>query len=237
MRWGHKYRERFEVFGLDLETFGERWLGEDATSETRSELYQAVLFALMDVLLPAARALSLDNATREHGLGLYRTLIRFFVEHRTKVPDVEYFGAIPSVLEVAFPLLLTRNIDEIEMGYFVDAAHAVARVDRSFGHDDLRDNLIDVGVDNRGTQPSSSSTQIGVSAPVRLESRKISVTRSIFRAYFGVEFFYESMLAILSFLGIKRTGQMTMTTDDIVVASVVRLGKQGHSTYRRQPCY
>ena len=180
----------------------------------------------MDVLLPAARALSLDNATREHGLGLYRTLIRFFVEHRTKVPDVEYFGAIPSVLEVAFPLLLTRNIDEVEMGYFVDAAHAVARVDRSFGHDDLRDALIDVGGDNRGAQPNSSSTQIGVSAPVRLESRKISVTRSIFRAYFGVEFFYESMLAILSFLGIKRTGQMTMTTDDIVVASVVRLGKR-----------
>ena len=130
---GARYRERFEDFGLQLETLVERWTGIDASDDERRGLFQAMISYLNAILLPAARKLYAEASTREQGLATYKILIHLYVDYRLLLKDRLCFGSIANVIASAFPTIIGREFHEIELGELVDAAHTVARLDEAYG--------------------------------------------------------------------------------------------------------
>lgn len=224
---GQKYRERFEDFGLDIESLVARWLGPEVDAAERDGLYQTMVSHLLSALLPSARQLCLENNTREQGLALYRLLLRLYVEHRNLLQDPKVFGAIPSVVEHVFSDLVGRDFDEVELGYLVDAAHTVARVEQGFGVPEQAFFNESIGRQLDGGHVAVQTGQPEeVSAPVVIEQRQMSAAQSVLRAYSGLTFFSELKRGLLGFLGLKRRGRMTLTSREVIVSSVVKLGER-----------
>ena len=111
---GARYRERFEDFGLQLETLVERWTGIDASDDERRGLFQAMISYLNAILLPAARKLYAEASTREQGLATYKILIHLYVDYRLLLKDRLCFGSIANVIASAFPTIIGREFHEIE---------------------------------------------------------------------------------------------------------------------------
>ena len=223
---GPKYRERFEDFGLDIESLASRWLGPEVATNERDGLHQTMVSHLLSVLLPTARQLCMENATREHGLAVYRLLLRLYVEHRGILVDPQIFGAIPSVVEHVFSDLHGRDFDEVE-GYLVDAAHTVARVEQGYGVPELSFFNESVGTQfDSGQSGVSLGQPEDVSAPVILGERQMSASQSVLRSYLGLTFLSELKRGLLGFLGLKRRGRMTLTNREIIVSSVIKMGER-----------
>ena len=134
----------------------------------------------------------MENATREQGLAVYRLLLRLYVEHRGILVDPQIFGAIPSVVEHVFSDLHGRDFDEVELGYLVDAAHTVARVEQGYGVPELSFFNESVGTQfDSGQSGVSLGQPEDVSAPVILEERQMSASQSVLRSYLGLTFLSE----------------------------------------------
>jgi hypothetical protein len=223
---GTKYRERFEDFGLQLESVVSRWLGPEEADQERGGLFQAMISYLLSILMPTARKLCSEASTREHGLSIYKLLLHLYVEHRSLLNDTLVFGSIPHVVDAVFPAMFGREFEEIELGYVVDAVHTVARLDSAYGMPES--GRSQVGFDDafeKGADVSSLSNDSStVSAPVILKTRQLSVGASLLRTYLGLEFISECKEGLLSFLGIRRSGHITLTHREVIVSSVRKMG-------------
>lgn len=220
-----KYRERFEDFGLQLETVVSRWLGPEEADQERSGLFQAMVSYLLSILMPTARKLCGEASTREQGLSIYKLLLHLYVEHRSLLNDTLVFGSIPHVVDSVFPAMFGREFEEIELGYVVDAAHTVARLELAYGMPES--GRSPVGLEEmfeKGTNIVRTDDSSAVSAPIVLKKRQLSVGASLLRTYLGFEFVSECKESLLSFLGVRRSGHLTLTKREVIVSSVRKMG-------------
>lgn len=222
-----RLRERLETFGLELEEHVERWCRDDTTEAMRRTLFVRFATVYAEVVIAVCRALYADPATRDRGLLLYQSLIRVYLEHAEAVDGLAAFGAIEHALPAVFPDLLHGPIESLGRGRLVDAAHAIAEIERAYGGE----------ADGGPLKPVEEVLPVGISplvarkpdrdkpltAPVRILRRRPSNARAVLRTYLGLDLLADLRERLGWLFGVRRRGELRLTDRELIVTGITTL--------------
>ncbi|MEE2755838.1 MAG: hypothetical protein VYA30_04220 [Myxococcota bacterium] len=225
-----RIRDRLESFGLELSDHVDRWTGEDIPEHVRRKLLARFAIFFVRTVIAVARVLHSDEETAEQGRNLYRTLIKVYLEHHKALEGDSSFGAIAFSLQPLFPEMMSRGLEQIEIGDIIDASHVMARIENEFGAFDDLDAL--EGDEARKKTGVSAlilrkpDRDAPLMAPVQVLDRRQTNMKSILRAYLGLDLLAHLKEKLLRLLGLTREGSIILTDRELVVSSKRTLAGQ-----------
>ncbi|MCB9529690.1 MAG: hypothetical protein H6701_15100 [Myxococcales bacterium] len=223
-----RLRERLESFGLELEEQVDRWCPPETPDATRRTLRVRFAAAYAEVALGVCRALYAAPETRDTGRLLYQSLIRVYLEHRDAAEGLAAFGAVEHALPAVFPELLRAPIEALPRGRLVDAAHAIAEIERAYGGGDeggpLKpiEEVLPVGISPLvARKPDRDKPLV---APVKILRRRPSNARAVLRAYLGLDLLADLRDRLAWLVGVRRRGELRLTDRELIVTGERTLG-------------
>lgn len=223
-----RLRERLESFGLELEEHVDRWCPPETPDPARRTLRARFASAYAEVVGGVCRALYAAPETRDTGRLLYQSLIRVYLEHRDAVEGLAAFGAVEHALPAVFPELLRAPIESLPRGRLVDAAHAIAEIERVYGGGDeggpLKpiEEVLPVGISPLiARKPDRDRPLV---APVKILRRRPSNTWAVARAYLGLDLLADLRERLAWIGGVRRRGELRLTDRELIVTGERTLG-------------
>lgn len=224
-----RLRDRLENFGLELEEHVERWCRDDTPPAARRTLLVRFAAAYAEVIGGACRTLYAAPSTRDAGRLLYQSLIRVYLEHREALDGLAAFGAVEHALPTLFPGLLRVPADEVPIGRLIDASHTIAEIEQAYGAGDetldtLRPMEDDIPVGISPLIARKPDRDKPLTAPVRVLDRRPSGTRSVLRAYLGLDMLAFVRDRALWLLGMRRRGELRLTDRELIITGQRTMG-------------